>query len=219
MKFEKTLTRLKGQITMHAKRRRNILGRMRVAIVVLLLAVGCATPTKPPEPVAVSAQDQKFAVRNQGYSLLYQLVSDEKDVSKLLLVKKEAPDVGGLLKDVSRVSGEAARQLEAFEKADAHLHLKMTGLPVAEQQTRDLISKTKAKELITKAGEKFEVRILLSQAEALSYGAHLAVVTQSYEENPDRKKLLAKISEEYQGLHQRLIDLIHARWREPVPPK
>jgi hypothetical protein len=184
---------------------------MRVGVLLSVLLVGCATETKPPAPIETTAQDQQFAVRNQGYSLLYQLLSDEKDVSKLLMIKKEAPDVGGLLKDISRVSGDGAKQLEAFEKADAHLHLKMTGLPVAEQQTRDLISKTKAKELITKTGEKFEVRILLAQAEALSYGAHLAVVTASNETDSQRKKFLEGVSEDYQRLHQRLIDLIHSR--------
>jgi hypothetical protein len=188
---------------------------MRLAIFLLLLAGGCATATKPPAPAEVTARDQQFAIRNQGYSLLYSLLSDEKDLSKLLLVKKEAADLGALLKDISRVSGDAAKQLEAFEKADTHLHLKMTGLPVAEQQTRDLISKTKAKELISKTGDKFEVRVLLSQAEALSYGAHLAAVIIPNEQDPARTKFLSNISEEYQQLHQRLIDLIHTRWRAP----
>jgi hypothetical protein len=189
---------------------------MRLAIFLLLLASGCAsTATKPPAPAEVTAQDQQFGIRNQGYSLLYSLLSDEKDLSKLLLVKKEAADLGALLKDISRVSRDAAKQLEAFEKADSHLHLKMTGLPVAEQQTRDLISKTKAKELISKAGDKFEIRVLLSQAEALSYGAHLAAVIIPNEQDPARKKFLSNISEQYQQLHQRLIDLIHTRWAAP----
>jgi hypothetical protein len=87
---------------------------------------------------------------------------------------------------------------------------------VAEKETRDLISKTRAKELITKSGEKFELRILLTQSEALTYGAHLAVVVQSHESDPQRKKFLADTSQRLQELHQAVIDLMHERWRMPT---
>ncbi len=187
---------------------------MRCWIVSLLFVLG-ACATKPPQAPVFTAQDQQFAVRNQGYSLLFKLLSDEKDVSKLLLVKKEQPDVGALLKKISEISGAAAKQLEAFSKADPHLHLEMDGLPLAEKQTRDLIGKTHAKELISKSGDKFELRILLTQAEALTYGAHLAVIIQGFETDSARQKFLADTSQRYQELHQSLIDLMHTRWKMP----
>jgi hypothetical protein len=92
----------------------------------------------------------------------------------------------------------------------------MTGLPKAEEQTRDLISKTTAKELLSKGGEKFEVRILLTQSEALRYGSHLALVVQTMETEPERKKFLGETSQKLAALHQRVIDLFHARWNEPT---
>jgi hypothetical protein len=184
-------------------------------IVCATLLGGCAT--KPPaQPAAAPSLDAQFAMRNQGYGLLYSLVSDEKNVSKLLLIKKEKSDLGDLIRDISRLTGEMAAQLEAFEKADPHLHLNFTGLPKAEQETRDLIGKTRAKELISKGGEKFEVRLLLTQSEALSYGTHLAVIVQSMEGGAARKKFLGDSSAKLGELHQRVIDLFHARWREPV---
>jgi hypothetical protein len=186
---------------------------------------GCATVPeqnqkavdKPATAAAAApSEDAHLAIRNQGYSLLYQLMADEKNVSKILLIKKEQSDVGDLIKKIAEVTGNAAKQLEAFEKADPHLHLKMDGLPVAEKQTRDLISKTRARELITKTGEKFELRILLTQSDALTYGAHLAVVVQSHETDEQRKKFLGETSQRLQELHQALIDLMHARWQMPV---
>lgn len=183
---------------------------------ILLLAAGCATPPRPPE---TTAPDQQFAIRNQGYSLLYLLFADEQNLSKLLVIKKEAPDLGNLLKDISKTSADAVKQLEAFAKQDTHLHIKMPGLPLAEQQTREAIGKTKAKELITKGGQKFEVRILLSQAEALTYGAHLAYVTKAHDTDPDRLQFLTKVTNDLQDLHQRLIDLIHQRWQTPAAGK
>jgi hypothetical protein len=191
---------------------------LRVFFGIVLIFCGCSTTSPTTRNSApLTAEDQTLAVRNQAYSLLFGLLSDEKNVSKLLLIKKENADIGDLLKDISRTSAEASRQLEAWEKQDSHLHLNMTGLPRAEQETRDLISKTKAKELIAKTGDKFEIRILLAQAEALSYGAHLAIITSKHESDPARQKFLVKTSEDLQELHQRLIDLMHTRWRAPDP--
>ena len=184
---------------------------LRGLLVLMLLTAGCITPP-PPQTPTLTANDQHLAIRNQGYSLLFKLLDDERNVSKLLIVKKEAADLGDLLKDISRITGAAAKQLEAFSKKDSHLHLNMPGLPLAEEQTRHAISKTKARELITKGGQKFEVRIILAQAEALTYGAHLALVTKAHETDPARQQFLQKTSEELQALHQRLIDLIHTRW-------
>jgi hypothetical protein len=192
-----------------------------LVVLLILCATGCATKAPaPPAPARQSAvepsQDAQFAIRNQGYGLFYSLMSDEKNVSKLLLIKKEKTDVGDLIRDISLVTGEIAARLEAFQKEDPHVHLEFTGLPKAEQETRDLISKTRAKELIGKGGEKFEVRILLTQSEALAYGTHLAVIVQNMETNPTRKRFLGDSSAKLGALHQRVINLFHARWREPV---
>jgi hypothetical protein len=190
-------------------------------MLLFLCATGCATkvPVQPAaagQPALAPSRDARFAIRNQGYGLFYSLMSDEKNVSKLLLIKKEKSDLGDLIRDISRVSGEIAAQLEAFQKADPHVHLEFTGLPKAEQETRDLIGKTRAKELIGKGGEKFEVRILLTQSEALAYGTHLAVIVQNMETDAARKKFLGEASAKLGELHQRVINLFHARWREPV---
>ena len=184
-------------------------------LLALLLLAGCATPPQSTTP-PITSRDQQFGIRNQGYSLLHSLLADEQNVSKLLLIKNENPDLGALIKDISRVSKEAAAQIEKFSKNDPHLHLDMPGLPLVEQQTRDSIGKTKAKELVTKAGQKFEVRIILSQAEALTYGAHLALVTAAHDSDPTRQQFLRKTSEELHALHQRIINLIHARWDSPA---
>jgi hypothetical protein len=184
-------------------------------IVVFVLAQGCATKSASNTPPP-AAEDSRLAIRNQGYSLLYELMSDEKDVSKLLIIKKENSDVGDLVKKIAQTCGAAAKQMEAFSKSDPHLHNQMDGLPRAEKETRDLISKTRAKELITKSGDKFELRILLTQSEALTYGAHLALVVQSHETDPARQKFLGDLSSQLQELHQSLIDLMHTRWRSPA---
>jgi hypothetical protein len=177
-----------------------------------LFVGGCATA---PKTEMVAPEDARFAIRNQGYTLLYQLMADEGNVSKLLLIKKEQEDLGKLLKRISEVTGGVAKQLEVYSKADGHLHLKMASLPVVEKETRDSIAKVRAKELITKGRQKFELRILLTQAEALTYGAHLAAVLQRHETDAERRKFLGETSQKLQELHQAVIDLMHTRWDTP----
>lgn len=184
-----------------------------VAMLVLVGFAGCVTAPKTELP---KSEDAALAVRNQGYALLYKLMSDEKNLSKLLLVKKEQADLGELIKRISKVSGEVAAGLEKLSKADGHLHLEFDGLPAIEKQVRDSIGKTRAKELITKGGQKFELRVLLTQSEALTYGAHLAAVLQAHESDEARRKFLAETSQRLQELHQGVIDLMHTRWDTPA---
>src|SRR5437868_15190116 len=94
----------------------------------LMALCGCATPAPQKEskdasaPAAVVAsaasEDSRLAIRNQGYSLLYELLDDEKNVSKLLIIKKEQSDVGDLIKKIADASGAAAKQMEVFSKSD-----------------------------------------------------------------------------------------------------
>lgn len=181
----------------------------------LIAAAGCASAENE-APVLARSQDARFAIRNQGYGLFYKLMADESNVSKLLLIKKEQKDLGDLLRKISEVTGDIAKDLEKLSKADGELHLNFDGLPTVEKETRELIGKTRAKELIAKGGEKFELRILLTQSEALTYGAHLAAAIQKHESNPARQKFLGAVSQRLQELHQAVIDMMHTRWDSPA---
>jgi hypothetical protein len=149
-------------------------------------------------------------VRNEGYSLLYKLLSQESDVAKILIIKDTDPPVTALIKEIANTSGEAQKQLEAFSKANHRLNLKMTDLPKVEQQTRDAIASTEAKQLLFSTGKTFESRLLFTQAEAMNYAAHLAKILEDQETDSQRKEFLAHLSDECTGLHDRVIKLLNA---------
>jgi hypothetical protein len=146
-----------------------------VLTLVLLWCSGCqATRQEGKETLetpAAAGQGQG----NFGYALLYQLMGDEQNVSKLLLVKREREELNTLVKSISKAAGDAHKQLEVFGKADSSLNLKANGLPREEVAARESISKAKAKELLTGKGKNFELSLLLSQNEALTYAEHLAL--------------------------------------------
>src|SRR5438067_12162045 len=117
-------------------------------------------------------------------------MDDEQDVSKLRLIKRERKELSNLVQEISQVSANAHKTLAAFGKRDATLNLKDQGLPAAEIETRKAISKTKGRALLLDKAKDFEVQLILSQDEALNYGAHLSRVVAAGENNAERARFL-----------------------------
>jgi len=185
------------------------------ALLLLTLALcGCVSFNAPFSGV----QPDNHSATNHGYALLYDLMGDEGNVSKLLVIKRERPAFGELIKAISARSAAAHKQLEGYAKADRTLNLKDRGLPVAEVKTRESISKARGKELLTDGGKEFELNLLLAQNEALTYGAHLATVTAKAESNPERTRFLQILSDDLVQFQQRVVAMLTANYSW-TPPK
>jgi len=172
------------------------------------LWMGCHTATSK-----TAGASQSETVRNEGCSLLYDLLSKQKDVNKLLLVKKETPEVKDLIEEIARTAKDAEEQLRQFAADDKTLDLKTPGLPQVEAKTRASIESARTKQLLFSSGPQFELRLLLSQAEGLSYGAHLAKVLHQQERDIRRKMFLEELSRQLERLYERTFDLLSARTR------
>src|SRR5882672_11388936 len=160
-------------------------------LTVMLLAAGILTGCQSPKAMLPRESSAARAIRNNCYSLLHQLLTDEKDVSLLRFIKPEHTDVKNLVKRIAKTSGTGAKLLEAFAKDDPSIRLDDLRLPPGEQAVRDAIASTKQKELLGRTGDIFELTLLLTQAEALNYAAHLAEVAGENEPQPDRARALA----------------------------
>ena len=79
---------------------------------------------------------------------------------------------------------------------------------VGEAATREAIASTKEKELLSQAGGEFELTLLLTQAEALSYASHLAKVASENEFQPDRARALAGVSEDMATLYHEVFMML-----------
>jgi hypothetical protein len=172
------------------------------------LLSACDTPRPPRAPVQKTTSQY---VRNNTYSLLYQLLSQEKDVSKLRFIKREDEDLKNLIKNISESAKVAASQLEAFAKRDPSLALDQFDLPPGEKQTRAAISKTEEKDLLLDSGRKFELVLILSQIEALSYASHLAQVASQNDSQGERVHFLSGVSDEMKNFHDELIARVSVR--------
>lgn len=173
-------------------------------IVCALAVAGCST-AHTTLPMAVQEQAR---VRNEGYSLLCQLLSQESGVADILKIKNADAPIAGLIKEIASVCGQAKKELELFRKGSRDLNWEVTNLPRIEQQTRTAIKSTVAKQLLFSSGKTFEARLLSTQAEAMNYAAHLAKVLHDQEDNPPRKEFLTTLSQRCTAFHDKAINLL-----------
>jgi hypothetical protein len=180
----------------------------------VILCCGCATQRSPTQAKAGGTE----GVGDHGYALLFDVLKDEKDVSKLLVVKRERPELRELIKEISETAGRASRQLETFVKSERSLDLTRLGLPTAEVETRAAIAKAKSKELLTESGKHFELKLLLSQSEALTYAAHLAETVAKSESNPARAGYLLQLAGSLHGLQRKVVAMLQASYSSSARP-
>jgi hypothetical protein len=176
------------------------------------LLCGCQTQRSAPSIQSTNRTGKNTrATWSNGYALLHQLMSDEQDVNKLRFIKHEQPDVKDLINRIAKASGEAVKQLEAYNQEDGGVGFKDLDLPPGEQTTRDAIASTKERELLGHTGERFELSLLLTQAEAMNYGWHLAEVASKNDSRPERARYLADLGKQMKGFYQEIYQLLLSR--------
>ena len=126
----------------------------------------------------------------------------------LRFIKREHSDVKNLIKKIAANSAAGAKLLEEFARHDPSIRLDDIRLPPGEVSTRDAIASTKQKELLSQTGDEFELTLLLTQTEALSYAWHLAKVTGENEPQPERARALAGVSEDMENLYHEVFVLL-----------
>lgn len=172
----------------------------------IAVVVGCRSLDSQTVPAANPSAE----VRNNAASLLYDLLDDEKNVSKLLIIKRDRRELHDVIKNVSSTSGAARKTLEQLAKTDPTLNLKSTALPPGERAARESESKARAKELLHASGADLEFKLLLTQAEALAYAEHLARVAARNESLPEHARTFSTISEQMNGLHASVVSLLRS---------
>jgi len=177
-----------------------------------MLSLACVLAgCKPPKAVSPAESSAALATRNNCYSLLHQLLDEQKDVSFLRFIKHEDSDVKKLVQKIAAASGAGSALLEDLAKHDPSLSLDYIGLPPGEVATRDAIASTKKKELLGHTGDEFELALLLTQTEALSYAWHLAKVAGENDSQPNRALALAGLSKDMENLYHEVFVMLLAK--------
>jgi hypothetical protein len=153
----------------------------------------------------------KVAIRNNAASLLADLLVDEKNVSKILIIKSNSDELGKLVKAISKTAEDGKDELGALAKTDPTLNLHALQLPPGEMATRAAISKTYEHDLLlTPGGEKFELTLLLSQTNALNYGSHLAKVAADNSSSPEQGRKFHALEVALNALYEQVVAKLRA---------
>jgi hypothetical protein len=180
---------------------------------------GPASSSAAPAPAPATAghtqeADDKMQVRNNASSLLEQLLDQEKNVSKVLIIKHGSRELSGLIRAISTAASDGAKRLKGLAQDDPTLDLGRQELPVGEKASRDAIGRTEEYDLLMSSGTDFEFTLLLTQAQALNYGSHLAKVAADNSADPKEAEALLAMS---RTLDQ-LLTQVKAMMRS-LPPK
>ena len=184
-----------------------------LSVVVLSAAcffTGCQSPKPPPGSSAAQS------TRNNCYSLLHQLLQDQQNVSMLRFIKREHSDVRNLINRIATTSGASSKLLEEFARQDHSIDLKAIRLPPGETAVRKAIASTKEKEILGQSGNEFELTLLLTQTEALSYAWHLAKIAGQNDSQPDRARALTGVSKDMQHLYDDVFAMLLAKSQSSV---
>jgi hypothetical protein len=184
--------------------RRSFLPMLTAMLSVACVLTGCQSPKAGPPAGSRAAH----STRNNCYSLLHQLLDEQKDVSLLRFIKREHTDVKDLIKRIAAASGTDSDLLEEFAKHDPSISLTDIRLPPGEVATRAAIASTKKKELLGQTGDEFELTLLLTQTEALSYAWHLAKVAGENDSQPERARALAGVSKDMENFYHEVFVML-----------
>jgi len=191
---------------------KGVIGTIHLLLLTAMFSIACVlSGCQSPKTVRPSEMSAVQSTRNNCYSLLYQLLNEEKNVHLLLIVKREKKDVNSLIKKISDASSTGAKLLEEFAKKEPSIKLDDIRLPPGETATREAIASTKKKELLGRKGNEFERTLLLTQIQALNYAWHLAKVAGENESQPERASALAGLSKQMENLHHEVFVMLASK--------
>jgi hypothetical protein len=184
--------------------------RISITVATISLLSGCALlepRAKNDAPTNVNVSE-----RGAGYALLYDVATQQKHANLLSLIKRESPELKGLLERIAKASQATATELDILAKMNPPFDLKVTHLPRIEQATRDSIAKETGKEILHTDGVVMEFTMVSSQLAGLNYAAHLARTLALVESNRRRKDFLERTDRTYSALYDQTQKMLSVRY-------
>ena len=150
---------------------------------------------------------------SEGYALLYDLASKEKQSSQLSIIKTMSPELKSLLERISETSKVTVKELETLARINPPLNLEVSHLPTIEHAARDSIDKQTSKEILHSTGVALEFNMVSSQLAAMNYAAHLARSLAVVETNPRRREFLQRTDRKFSELHSQVYKMLFTRYQ------
>jgi hypothetical protein len=143
---------------------------------------------------------------NQGYALLYGIAKKQKSLDMVLLVKTAEQPTADLIREITKTYTDLYGYLEPLKINDQAVAKSKDELPLAETSSRARIERIKSEQLMSRSGSFFELSLLSTQTEALTYSS--ALLSHIAEQDPspaNKQKALV--------FQKKLEDLLKKTWR------
>jgi len=175
---------------------------------VALAAAVCLAGCQRPLVQAPQAERSQAAVLTEGYSLLYDVVSKQKNADLLLKLRDAKPAVRDVVTAMAEEAGNLSDWLEQRKDQleSESIELDAANLPELEAAARQAIESDTTKQLLF--GDRLEPRLLVSQMKSAAYLSALAWELADRETSQDRAEWLNRFAERMTELHSRAAALI-----------
>jgi len=174
-----------------------------IALAAILLSA-CSS-SRQQTPVAAEREHRTIA---EGYSLLYGIASQQKEMKKLLLVKVESDPVDRMISDIADYTGELCAQLEDMARRYPALTIDTQFLPEVEVKSRESLTSATTATFLKTSGREFERELLLKQRTALEQEQHIAKVMVGIETAEERRAFWRGVDKRFGELRSDLEALL-----------
>ena len=177
-----------------------------ILLILALALVACNDHGKDP----VSHNDATPQSLNVGYEILRDTLRDEQHLKTIrytktiVTFKSISEPTAQVIDDIAQTSAVALEELEQLASLTPRIIFEVDRAGQIEQMTRDALRITTAKEFLT-SKEDFEVRLLVSQTQALRFISHVTKELIDIETNTKRKEWLGMISGQFENLYLRVL--------------
>lgn len=191
-----------------------IIPRLVGAFVILIAGIvgGCAPDPKPQHKA--EERDQR-AILNEGYSILYNHVSNLSLLHMIFLVKVESEEVNEMTREVTDYAGALKKTLEDVAKNYPAVNIELDPISVIEKRTRDAVTKDRLMSLapiIGLTGESFERRVLQSLEGVLNQLRFMCKALAEEEPEPSLKQICTNSHSQFERLYARVLGLLQEKY-------
>jgi hypothetical protein len=158
----------------------------------ILLSAQAADPVKEPNYV-------------EGHRLIYKLLSQEAQLSKILIVKDARPKIAEKMKVISDFAEKNYDEMTEIARLSPPVRLNKPTLPDIETRSRLATQSVTTREILAANGPEFETLIVHNQLTALRYLSTLAEAVADQEKSRPRRTFFLNLQKEAESLRTGLL--------------
>jgi hypothetical protein len=170
----------------------------------------CLVSCQPPDSPAAAVPEQAQA-RDAGYSVLRKLLGDEQHLRVLRLAKMVVSlrAISGptrkLIDDITDAAAGDSDRLDRVAALEPRIRFDASCSTLLDRAMLDPMRLATAKELVMAPGDEFEIRLVVSQVQALRMISQLVGELGDLDPNAQRQAWLGELSARYEALYKRAV--------------